>query len=151
VELFLEKHIPEVVILILSVLVFVTLLILVPQLLRFYHHLQELQHAERLRSLEQGFELPPPRDDRSRWAGSLALLVPMAALITAGTVTCFLAAFHSENLFGVTLAVWAVAAVVSLAAVTGGVALLGRLAQLSASAQEEVPDNPLEGQDGEAM
>jgi hypothetical protein len=39
-----------------------------------------------------------------------------------------------------------VAGVVSLAAITGGVALMGRLAQLSETEQdEEVPSNPLKG------
>jgi uncharacterized membrane protein YbhN (UPF0104 family) len=142
-ELLLEKHSPELVILILAALILVTLLILVPQLLRHHHHIVELQHTERMRSLEQGFELPP-RDDRSWAAGRTALLVPMVVMIAAGTVTCFLAAFHSDNLFGVTLAVWAVAGVVGLAAITGGVALMGRLAQLSAGAEEEMPSNPLE-------
>jgi hypothetical protein len=149
VELILEKHSAEMVILIVAALVFLSLLILVPQLLRHHHSIQEMLHTERMRALEQGFELPP-RDDRSWSAGRTALLVPMVVIIAAGTVTCFLAAFHFDNLFGVTLAVWSVAAVVSLAAITGGVALLGRLAQLSAGAGEEVPDNPLEEQDREA-
>jgi hypothetical protein len=47
-------------------------------------------------------------------------------------------------LFSVALAVWSVAGVVSLAAITGGVALLGRLAQLgSADEGDQPPDNPL--------
>ena len=148
-EHFLEQHSGELTIIILAVMVLGTLLLVVPQLLRVHHCSQEMLHAERMRALEQGFELPP-RDDRSWSAGRTALLVPMVVIIAAGTVTCFLAAFHFDNLFGVTLAVWSVAAVVSLAAITGGVALLGRLAQLSAGANEEVPANPLEEQDQEA-
>jgi hypothetical protein len=58
----------------------------------------------------------------------------------AGTVTCFLAAYKSDNLFAVALAVWSVAGVVSLAAITGGVALLGRLAQLHAGVLEDVEE-----------
>jgi hypothetical protein len=44
----------------------------------------------------------------------------------------------------VTLTAWVVGGVVSLAAITGGVALVGRLAQLQADREgEEVPANPL--------
>ena len=43
------------------------------------------------------------------------------------------------------MAVWCVAGIVSLAAITGGVALIGRLAQLQTGDEEgEVPENPLE-------
>ena len=75
------------------------------------------------------------------------LLVPMVVIISAATVTCFLVAYQAvDHMFAVTLAVWCVAGVVSLAAITGGVALMGRLAQLSDSEQdEEVPSNPLKG------
>ena len=51
-------------------------------------------------------------------------------------------------MFSVTLVVWAVAGIVSLAAITGGVALLGRLAQLESDVeeleQEKPPKNPLQ-------
>jgi hypothetical protein len=123
-----------------------SLLILVPQLLRAHHRALEMQHAEHLRALEQGL-MPPPPDERSRAAGRTAALVPMVVVCAAGTVTCFLVAFNSPHLFAVSLAIWSVAGVVSLAAITGGVALMGRLAQLQSSEEEEeeeVPANPLE-------
>jgi hypothetical protein len=57
-----------------------------------------------------------------------------------------LTAYRDEHLFQVTIAVWAVACIVSLAAITGGVALMGRLAQLDeGESDQEVPKNPLEG------
>jgi hypothetical protein len=69
----------------------------------------------------------------------------MVVIISAATVTCFLVAYKSESLFQVTLAVWVVAGVVSLAAITGGVALIGRLAQLQSGVgeEEEIRQNPL--------
>ena len=72
------------------------------------------------------------------------MLVPIVVVITSGTVTCFLVAYRSADVFAVALAVWSVAGIVSLAAITGGVALIGRLAQLNAGAEEDVPSNPLE-------
>jgi hypothetical protein len=142
-ELFLEKHSGELIILILSALVMVTSLVLIPKLLQAHHKTKEMRHAERLRALEKGQVLPPP-DDRSWAAGRTAFLVPMVVVCVAGTVTCFLVAYRSEALFSVALVVWSVAGVVSLAAITGGVALLGRLAQLgSGDEEEQPPDNPL--------
>lgn len=130
-------------ILIMLAILVVTLIILVPQLLRAHLKKVELQHEENMRALENGQEVPPV-DERSRTAGRTAMLVPMVVIISAATVTCFLAAYKSENLFNVSLAVWVVAGVVSLAAITGGVALIGRLAQIQAGQEdEEVPDNPL--------
>jgi hypothetical protein len=82
-----------------------------------------------LAALEKGLNLTGP-DERSRMAGRTALLVPMVSIISAGTVTCFLSAFKPDSVFSVTLAAWTVAGVVSLAAITGGVALMGRLAHL---------------------
>jgi hypothetical protein len=141
---FLEKHNGELMILFLSILVLGTLLILVPQMLRLHQAAMEMQHQEHIQALERGQPLPPP-DDRSRAAGRTAALVPMVSVCAAGTVTCFLAAYRSESLFAVSLSVWTVAGVVSLAAITGGVALMGRLAQLqSDDPEEEVPANPLE-------
>ena len=55
----------------------------------------------------------------------------------AATVTCFLATYKSEQVFAVTVTVWAVTGLVSLAAITGGVALMGRLAQLDAGLPDE--------------
>jgi hypothetical protein len=101
-----------------------------------------MQHAEHLRALEKGLPLPP-HDERSKAAGRTASLVPMVTVCAAGTVTCFLVAYRSENLFSVSLAVWSVAAMVSLAAITGGVALIGRLAQLDADPDaDDRPDRP---------
>ena len=136
-ELFLEKHSPELLILILTVLV---LGVLVPQLVRIYRHSLEIQHTEHMRVLEQGQTLLPP-DDRSRSAGRTAVLVPMVVICAAATVTCFLVAYQHENVSSVViLAVWSVAGVVSLAAITGGVALMGRLAQLNDEEPEEEPE-----------
>jgi hypothetical protein len=68
----------------------------------------------------------------------------MVVVISAATVTCFLAAYRSDNVFAVSLAVWSVAAVVGLAAITGGVALMGRLAQIDTESEDEnIPANPL--------
>jgi hypothetical protein len=78
----------------------------------------------------------PQIDERSLFAGRTAVLVPIVSVCTAGTVTCFLAAYKVENTFSVSLAVWSVAAIVSLAAITGCVALLGRLAQLQGGLEE---------------
>jgi hypothetical protein len=60
-------------------------------------------------------------------------------------VTCFLAAYKYDNLFSVSLAVWSVAGVVSLAAITGGVALMGRIAQLHAGVPDEEEQEEDEG------
>jgi hypothetical protein len=139
----LDAHSGELLILIMSALLMATLIILVPRLLQTHHRIQEMQHAERMRALEQGHPLPPI-DERSRVAGRTAMLVPMVVIIAAGTVTCFLAAYKSDNLFAVAMAVWTVAGVVSLAAITGGVALIGRLAQLHSGVEEEEPPaNPM--------
>jgi hypothetical protein len=140
---FVEQHSGELTILALSALLFVTLLILVPQLLRSHQRVLEMQHAEHMRRLEQGQPVQP-LDDRSVAAGRMVVLVPTVVVCAAGTVTCFLVAYRSENIFAVSLTVWSVAGVVALAAVTGGVALLGRLAQLGAGSEDdEVPANPL--------
>lgn len=143
-ETILEKHSGELMILLLSVLVLGGLLLIVPQLLRSHLQTQEWIHTEHMRALEQGQDLPNP-DDRTWAAGRTAFLVPMVVVVAAGVVTCFLAAHRTENLFAVTVAIWSVAGVVSLAAITGGVALMGRLAQLDEGDEdEEVPANPLE-------
>jgi hypothetical protein len=138
----LEKHSGELIILILTGMVMLTLLILVPQLLRVKRVALEQRHAEHLSALEKG-QLLPRQDDRSGAAGQAAGLVPMVVIVSAATVTCFLAGYKSENLFAVALTVWCVGGIVSLAAITGGVALLGRLAQLEAGVPDE--DHPDEG------
>jgi hypothetical protein len=134
---FIEQHSGALTILVLCALVVSTLLVLVPQLLRAHLRILEMEHTEHMRTLEQGYPLAPP-DDRSRATGRVALLVPTVTICAAAVVTCFLVAYGSEHLFAVTLAVWCVGGVVALAAITGGVALMGRLAQLSAGDEEEL-------------
>ena len=126
---FLEQQSGGLTILILAGLLVGALLIVVPQLLRARQRALEMHHAEVMAALEKGQPLPLT-DDRSVAAGRTASLVPIIVMCGAATVTCFLAAFKLEAIFSVTLAVWSVAGVVSLAAITGGVALMGRLAQL---------------------
>jgi hypothetical protein len=134
-ENVLRAYSGEITILLVFILVVITLMVLVPQLLRSNLRKTEMQHAEHLKALEQGVLLPPP-DEPARAAGRTAMLVPMVTVISAATVTCFLVAYRSEQVFAVALAVWAVTGVVSLAAITGGVALLGRLAQLHSGVDE---------------
>jgi hypothetical protein len=141
-ETFFQKYASEVMILLLIAMVMATLLALVPLLLRAHRRNQEEKHAERMKALERGMSLP--RDEsRARAAGRTAALVPMVTVIVAGTVTCFLVAFRSEYLLSVTITVWSVAGIISLFAITGGAALLGRLAQLDSGEQDEpeVPKN----------
>ena len=122
--------------LVLFLLVVGTLVILVPQLLRAHLRRAEMQHQEHMKALEQGHPLTPT-DESTQAAGRTAMLVPMVVIISAGTVTCFLAAYRSDNLFTVAITAWSVAGVVSLAAITGGVALMGRLAQLHSGLRDE--------------
>jgi len=139
----LEKHSGELTILLLGFLMMVTLLILVPQLLRTNQRTLEMQHTEHMKTLEQGLPVPPS-DVRSRLAGRIAALVPMVSICAVGTVTCFLVAYKPDQLFSVAVTAWAVAGVASVAAITGGVALMGRLAQLQSGEREELPAKPLE-------
>jgi hypothetical protein len=142
-EPFLKEHSGELMILVLSMLVLGTLLVLVPQLLRAHQRALEMNHTEHMKALDQGLPLPR-QDDRSIFAGRTAMLVPIVSVCTAGTVTCFLVVYKSE-VFSVALAVWCVSGVVSLAAITGGVALLGRLAQLyTGDSEEEFTESPVE-------
>jgi hypothetical protein len=140
---FVELHSGALTILVLCALVSGTLLVLVPQLLRAHQRVLEMQHAERMRTLEQGHPLPP-FDERSRATGRMVVLVPTVVICCAATVTCFLVAYASEHLFSVSLSVWCVGGVVALAAITGGVALIGRLAQLHAGDLDDEDANPLE-------
>jgi hypothetical protein len=126
---FFEVHSGAVTILILCALILGALLILVPQLLRSHQRSMEIHHQERMRSLEKGLEVPW-HDPRVIAAGRITLLVPMVVICAAATVTCFLVAYNSDTLFSVSLAAWCVSGVVALAAVTGGIALMGRLAAL---------------------
>jgi hypothetical protein len=129
-EPFLQQHSSEILVLVLSIFFFIVLLILVPKLLRAQQQFEEWRHEEHMRSLEKGLPIPEI-DRRSVFAGRVTVLVPTVAICTAGTVTCFLIAYRSEIIFSVSLSVWTVAGVVGLAAILGGVALLGQLAQLS--------------------
>lgn len=140
---FIKDHSGELLIFTLAFIILATLLVVLPQLLRMNIRKNEMWHEERLRSIEKGLLLPPD-DDRSRLAGRIALLVPMVVMIAAGTVTSFLIVYKTENLFAVALAIWVVAGVVSLTALTGGVALMGRLAQIQAGEQEEDEEEPSE-------
>jgi len=141
---FVEKYSGEVLILVLFLVLVAGLIVLVPQLLRAHLRKAEMHHLEHMRALEQG-QVVPDDDEASRAAGRTAMLVPMVVIIAAATVTCFLVVCRAENLFSVALALWTVAGIVSLAAITGGVALIGRLAQLRLGEdEEEVPENPLE-------
>lgn len=132
----LKEHGGELLILALSFIVMVTLLVIIPQLLRANMRKLEMKHQERLKSLEAGIPLPSD-DERPRVAGRTALVVPSIIMVTAGTVTCFLVVYKSEHVFAVSLAIWVVAGVVSLAAITGGAALLGHLARLEQEDEEE--------------
>jgi hypothetical protein len=138
---FWSAHSGEIMILVLFALVVLSLLILVPQLLRAHMRKAEMVHDEHLKALEHGLVIQPP-DEPAKAAGRTAMLVPMVVIISAATVTCFLAAYKNEQVFAVGLTVWAVAGVVSLAAITGGVALLGRLAQIEAGLEEVEEDKP---------
>jgi hypothetical protein len=141
---FVERNAGAITILVLCFLVLVTLLILVPQLLRWHQRSLEMQHLERMRTLEQG-EIPAAYDQRSYAASRIALLVPMVVICAAATVTCFMVVYKTDNLFAISLAVWCVAGVIALAAITAGVALLGRLAQFdSGIGDEESLEQPIE-------
>jgi hypothetical protein len=133
---FLKEHSGELLILTLVCLLLITLIVVVPQLLRANLRKNEMIHEQRLKSLEKGLPLPPD-EDSVRLAGRTAMLVPMVVVISAATVTSFLVVYKSEYVFPVALSIWVVAGVVSLAAVTGGVALMGRLASIQAGDDEE--------------
>jgi hypothetical protein len=139
----LQEHSGEMLILALSLVIVTTLMAALPFLLRHNQRKAELRHRERLASLEKGLPLPV-EDDRARAAGRTALFVPIMVMMAAAAVTCFLVSSHAENLFAVSLAVWVVAGVVSLTAITGGVALIGRLAQIQAGVEDEPEEEPVE-------
>ncbi len=142
---FVERNSGGLMILILFITLVGTLIVLVPQLLRAHLRKAEMQHAEHMRAIEQGRSVPEVNES-ARLAGRTAMLVPMVVVCAASTVTCFLVAYRSDSVVAVALAVWSVSGIVSLAAITGGVALMGRLAQLQSSEPEErMPDNPLTG------
>ena len=139
-----EIHSREFTLITLALILVGTLIIIVPQLLKANLRKSEMTHIEHNKALENGEKLPII-DEHSRLAGRLMLLVPMVVMLAAGTVTCFLAIYGSEMIFPVSLSVWVVAGVVSLAAITGGVALVGRLDQFDENpddAEEEFTEKP---------
>lgn len=147
---FIKDHSGELVILTLACLILLTLLFVLPQLLKANMRKLEMWHEERLKAIEKGLPLIPD-DSRARLAGRTAMLVPMILMISAATVTSFLVVYKSDNLFAVSLAIWVVAGIVSLAALTGGVALIGRLAQIEAGEKEEDEDQEEEPQETSYM
>jgi TctA family transporter len=136
---YLEKHSTELMTLLMAALLMGTLLVLVPQLLRSNARTQEMLHQQAMKAVDAGQPLPR-FDVRSRAAGRTAALVPMVVICSAAAVTCFLVAYRSEYLFAISVAVWSAAGIVSLAAITGGVALLGRLAQLDSGLADDEDD-----------
>jgi hypothetical protein len=147
---FIKDHSGELVILTLACLILLTLLFVLPQLLKANMRKLEMWHEERLKAIEKGLPLIPD-DNRARLAGRTAMLVPMIVMISAATVTSFLVVYKSDNLFAVSLSIWVVAGIVSLAALTGGVALIGRLAQIEAGEKEEDEDEEGEPQETSYM
>lgn len=133
---FINQHSSELLILIMFAILMVTLIIVVPQLIRMHLQRCEMRHREIMRALENDQPLPAA-DNASQAAGRTAMLVPMVVMICAGTVTCFMLAYKTDSAFSITVSVWAVSGVVSLAAITGGVALIGRLADLKVFGKEE--------------
>jgi hypothetical protein len=140
---FIKDHSGEIVILSLVLLVLLTLLISLPQLLRMNLRKAEMWHEQRMRALEKGLPLPP-EDDRARMGGRTAVLVPIFTIVSTATVTSFLVVYKSETLFPVSLSIWVVAGVVSLAAITGGVALIGRLAAIQSGDADNAEEDPTE-------
>ena len=136
---FLEKYSSSITILLLTFMGLGTLVYLVPRLLQSRRESQQRLHLERMKALDNG-QTPPHIDERSVAAGRTAFLVPMVVICAAGAVTCFMAAYRPDNLFSVALAAWSVAGVVGLAAIMGGVALMGRLAQLQTGLGDEEED-----------
>jgi hypothetical protein len=133
---FLEKYSSSITIILLTFMGLGTLLFLVPRMLQTRRETQHRLHLERMKALEIG-QTPPHIDERSIAAGRTAFLVPMVVTCAAAAVTCFMAAYRPDNLFSVALAAWSVAGVVSLAGIMGGVALMGRLAQLQSGVDDE--------------
>ncbi len=132
----LQEHGGELLILLLSILIVASLMLMLPMMLRHNRAKAEMLHREHMQALEKG-QTVPIDDDRARVAGRTALFVPMVVMLAAAAVTCFLVSTHTDNLFAVALAVWVVAGVVSLTAITGGVALIGRLAEYQARQEDD--------------
>lgn len=146
---YVQQNGPGILILILTAMMLVGLLILIPQLLRSHQRDMELQHNERMKALEAG-QILPQENVLRRAAGRTAVLVPAITVCAASTVTCYLVVYKSPgDLMALVLTVWCVSGVVSLAAITAGVALMGRLAHLDDPMdelhreQEETAENRL--------
>jgi NhaP-type Na+/H+ or K+/H+ antiporter len=131
-----QEHNGEVLILALTLILVLSFLAVFPFLLRNNQRKAEMLHREHLQALEKGQPLPV-EDYRARAAGRTALFVPIIGMLSAAGVTCFLVSTHTEYVFAVSLAVWVVAGTVSLTAITGGVALIGRLAQIQARQEDD--------------
>lgn len=138
---FMATYSGSIVILLLAAMSLGTLLIIVPKLLRMHQRSIELQHEQHMRSLEQHIPVPPS-DDLARAASRTAALLPMVVIVATSIVTCFLVTYRPGEVFAVTLAIWCVSGVVSLTAITGGVALMGRLAYLRDEESEEWSEAP---------
>ena len=138
---FAKAHSTETLVLVLSCVGVLTFLFVLPQVLRYNMRRSELAHEEHLQALQRGLIIPVD-DFRARMAGRCALLVPIVSVACATVVTCFLIYHGHESLFAASLAIWVVAGVVALAAITGGVALIGRLAQIQARQDDEDEEEP---------
>lgn len=142
-QLFLESHGDQVVVLLLFLGALIATFVILPQVLSVHRRKLEMAHEENMKALECNIPVPQT-DNATKLAGRATMAVPVVVIITAGIVTAFMTVYRSEALFSVALAVWTVCGVVSLAAITGGVALIGRLAQLKTGDEDEmVPDNPM--------
>ena len=108
-----------------------------PQLLRFNHHTQEFQHEEHMKALEQGQPLPRARYEIGG-SGSNSRAGANGGHVRGRHRDLLSEAYKTDSFFGIALTVWAVAGVVSLAAITGGVALMGRLAQLGPTSRRMI-------------
>src|SRR5260370_25033845 len=92
----LKQHSGELTIMIMSAMLLLTLLLLVPHLLRSHLKSLEMRHEENMRALEQSTSLPQI-DERSLFAGRTAVLVPIVSICTAGTGPCLLAASKTPD------------------------------------------------------
>lgn len=128
-EAYFQQHSGGILALILTAMMLLGLLILIPQLLRSHQRAAELQHTERMKALEAGQNLPQENALRHA-AGRTAVIVPAISVCAAATVTCYMVVNKTDNVIALALTVWVVAGAVSLAAITAGVALMSRLAQL---------------------
>jgi uncharacterized membrane protein len=135
-EVYLQQYSGGIIALVLTAMVLLGLLILIPQVLRSHQRTAELQHTERMKALEAGQKLPQENALRNA-AGRTAVIVPAISVCAAAAVTCYMVVNKSDNVIALALTVWIVTGAISLAAITAGVALMGRLAQLDEPMEEE--------------